>query len=90
MSRCLHITVKGRVQGVYFRVFTQKQAAKLKIKGYVTNHPDGHVEIIAIGDEEALRQLLAWCHKGPALAKVNEVIVVDHAIAEIIEDFQIR
>ena len=90
MSRCLHITVKGRVQCVYFRVYTQKQAAKQNIKGYVMNHPEGHVEIVAIGDEEALQQFLAWCHKGPALAKVKEVIVIDHPIAEIIEDFQIR
>lgn len=90
MSRCLHITVKGRVQGVYFRVFTQKQAAKLNIKGHVRNHPEGYVEIVASGEEEALQQFLTWCHKGPVLAKVKEVIAIDHAVAEIFEDFQIR
>jgi acylphosphatase len=78
MSETLHIIVKGRVQGVYFRANTQKQASKLNLKGLVRNLPDNSVEIIAQGDSTTLEQLIAWCHKGPLLAKVSEVIVNPH------------
>jgi acylphosphatase len=40
--------------------------------------PDNSVEIIAEGDSDALQQLITWCHKGPLLAKVSEVIVNPH------------
>jgi len=90
MSECLHIIVKGRVQGVYFRAYTQKQAVKLNVKGFVRNLADGSVEIVATGHPEDLQKLLAWCHKGPMLAKVSEVIVSSHAASEHFELFEIR
>ncbi len=71
--KTVSIQVKGRVQGVYFRVFTQKQANKLGINGFVKNCPDGSVYIEAQGEKQALDQLIAWCHKGPLMAKVTEV-----------------
>ncbi len=69
----LQIIVKGRVQGVYFRVYTQKTAKKLKIKGTVKNRTDGHVEIQAAGDEKNMQAFVQWCHKGPVLAKVSDI-----------------
>lgn len=73
MNECLQITVSGRVQGVYFRVFTQKQAQRLEITGYVKNLPNGTVEIIACGDKNRVAQLVNWCHKGPIMAQVSKV-----------------
>ncbi|WP_415879724.1 acylphosphatase [Methylomonas sp. TEB] len=90
MSECLHIIVKGRVQGVYFRAYTQKQAVKLNIKGFVRNLADGSVEIIGNGHPDDLQKLVAWCHKGPILAKVSEVIINPHALSEHFELFEIR
>jgi len=90
MKECLHIIVKGRVQGVYFRAYTQKQAIKLNISGFVRNLPDGTVEIVASGHPEDLEKLVAWCHKGPMLAKVSEVIVNQHHNPTPFEDFAIR
>lgn len=90
MTECLHIIVKGRVQGVYFRAYTQKQAAKLNLSGYVRNLDAGHVEIVASGEADALQQLISWCHKGPMLAKVAEVIVSQHHDDEGLIDFEIR
>lgn len=90
MSVCLHITVKGRVQGVYFRAYTQKQAVKLNLKGFVRNLPNGDVEIVACGDESALQNLVSWCHKGPLFAKVNEVIVTAPTKPEAFTEFEIR
>jgi acylphosphatase len=90
MSECLHIIVKGRVQGVYFRVYTQKQAIHLNLSGFVRNLPDGNVEIVASGETDAVQQLVAWCHKGPMLAKVSQVIVNPYHGQEVFEQFEIR
>ena len=90
MKECLHIIVKGRVQGVYFRAYTQKQAIKLNIAGFVRNLPDGSVEIVASGHPEDLKKLVAWCRKGPMLAKVSEVIVSQHNNPAPFEDFDIH
>ena len=90
MNACLHIIVKGRVQGVYFRAYTQKQAVKLNINGFVRNLANGDVEIVACGDADALAQLVSWCHKGPMMAKVSQVITTQHPIQEMFEAFEIR
>ncbi|MCK9606630.1 MAG: acylphosphatase [Methylomonas sp.] len=90
MSECLHIIVKGRVQGVYFRAYTQKQAVKLNLNGYARNLANGDVEIIARGEHADLQQLVAWCHKGPLLAKVSEVMVSDHDADQVFSEFEIR
>jgi len=90
MSECLHIIVKGKVQGVYFRAFTQKQAAKLNVNGFVRNLPNGDVEIVAEGEKVAVQGLVAWCHKGPLLARVRQVIANTHRAGEVFEGFEIR
>lgn len=90
MNKCLQIIVQGRVQGVYFRVYTQKRATKLKLQGYVRNLSNGDVEIIACGDEAALRKLVVWCHRGPLLAKVSNVIVADCSDSTDFSGFEIR
>ena len=58
------IRVEGRVQGVFFRVSTQKEAQRLGLKGFVRNEPDGSVYIEAEGDENKLEQLLVWIGRG--------------------------
>lgn len=69
----LRIVVKGRVQGVYFRVYTQKIAIKLAINGTVRNRADGSVEIQAAGEQQNMQKFVQWCHKGPLLAKVTTI-----------------
>lgn len=73
-------TVYGRVQGVWFRDSTRREAKRLHIKGHAINLPDGNVEVLACGSSEALRELEEWLHKGPPLAQVSRVesVVVDH------------
>lgn len=67
------IIVHGRVQGVQFRSSTIKRARELGLRGYAKNLPDGTVEIVAEGPEKELEQLIDFCKKGPALAKVDKV-----------------
>ena len=88
--KCAHIIVKGRVQGVYFRAFTQKQAIKHNLSGFVRNLSNGDVEIMACGEPEGLQALIVWCHKGPLLAKVSEVVVTESVADESFTRFEIR
>ncbi len=67
-------TVKGRVQGVWFRDSTRREAERLNITGYARNLPSGDVEVLAIGSDVALDALGLWLHDGPPLAKVDEVL----------------
>lgn len=71
----LHVAVRGRVQGVGFRWFVREQARALSLIGWVRNRADGSVEVLAIGDEGALRQLQALLRSGPPGARVSQVEV---------------
>ncbi len=68
--RCL---VSGRVQGVWFRASTQRQAQALGLSGYARNLADGRVEVLACGEEGALSELRAWLCEGPPAAEVISV-----------------
>lgn len=69
----LHGYVSGRVQGVFFRAYTQKKARSLGLNGWVRNLPDGRVEVLAEGDGAALRAFEAWLHQGSPLSHVTAV-----------------
>ena len=68
----VHITVHGKVQGVFFRDFAKREAGKLGLTGWVKNM-DNVVEIVAEGDKMKLRELILECQKGPPIAKVEKV-----------------
>ena len=70
-------TVHGRVQGVWFRESTRREAMQLGIAGHAINQPDGTVEVLAIGSPEVLRVLEAWLHSGPPMARVTRVEAAD-------------
>lgn len=71
-----HIRVSGRVQGVFFRQTTAREAELLGVTGWVRNLPDGDVEALIEGDSETVDRLIAWCHHGPPAARVDTVSVV--------------
>lgn len=71
--RRVKIVVAGRVQGVYFRYFTENKAKELDIFGSVRNLDDGRVEVIAEADSASLEKFIRWCHKGPITARVDKV-----------------
>lgn len=77
MMRKVKILVSGRVQGVYFRVFTQNKAKHFAVNGTVRNLPDGRVEIVAEADHITIDKFIKWCHKGPITARVDHVEVTD-------------
>ena len=69
--RCI---IKGRVQGVWFRKYTQEVANKLGIFGEVKNLADGSVEVKASFDEQVKEEFLKALKKGPPLARVDEIV----------------
>jgi len=75
MIMTVSITVKGKVQGVFFRQSTREKALTLGVTGLVRNEPDGSVYIIATGTQDQLDQLTAWCRRGPSRAVVTDVEV---------------
>ena len=74
-------TVHGRVQGVWFRDSTRREAERLGITGYAINLPDGNVEVLACGTPEAMHALEAWLTEGPPLARVSKVESVSADVA---------
>lgn len=66
--------ISGRVQGVAFRAYTRVQANALELRGYARNLSDGRVEVLAIGDADAIDHLAVWLQYGPPLGQVDEVI----------------
>ena len=65
--------VKGRVQGVGFRWFVHREAAALDLRGWVRNTESGHVEVVAAGEEVALKRLLALLAKGSRGSRVDAI-----------------
>ena len=73
MALHFNINVYGRVQGVFFRVSTQREAMRLGLTGFVRNQPDGSVYIEAEGEQEELDILLSWISQGgPPRGEVSE------------------
>jgi acylphosphatase len=69
----VQMVVSGRVQGVFFRASTQREAKQLGLTGYVKNRLDGTVEIVAEGEEDLVKGLLSWAQHGPSTARVDRV-----------------
>lgn len=70
---CIHCYVSGKVQGVWFRAHTQKQAQQLNLTGWARNLLDGRVEVLACGDKKDVEKLVEWLKQGPELAKVSDL-----------------
>ena len=69
----IHLLIKGKVQGVNYRASARNRAIQSGLTGWVRNTREGHVEAMVTGEEEALRQFIQWCRRGPALAVVSDV-----------------
>jgi acylphosphatase len=86
----VHLRIRGRVQGVYFRASTVYEAQNLGLTGWVKNCPDGSVEAIAEGCRDKVEELIAWCRRGPSGARVENVAVDWQAAAYEFLTFQIK
>jgi acylphosphatase len=71
------IRVEGKVQGVFYRAWTAEQAIGLGVNGWVRNRHDGSVEVLAIGDEEAVDALIVKLYEGSPPSQVTRVEVTE-------------
>jgi acylphosphatase len=83
------VCVTGRVQGVSFRAWTQDEAERLRVSGWVRNCPDGSVEAHVEGKQDAVEHLINLLSDGPPSARVADLHVKDAAL-ESLSGFQIR
>lgn len=80
--KSVEIIVSGKVQGVFFRASTLREAKALGITGTVRNQRDGSVLIQATGNQSALDELITWCHTGSSAAQVEAVSIKDIPLLE--------
>ena len=85
----VHLVISGRVQGVAFRQSTVDEATRLGLAGWVRNLDDGRVEAVAEGDRPRVEALVAWCRRGPRLARVDDVAVKWEPPRDDLEAFDI-
>ena len=78
-----HAIIRGTVQGVWYRAWTEKEATSRGLAGWVRNRRDGSVEALFAGPREAVEAMLTACRSGPPLARVSDIHVED---AELPED----
>jgi acylphosphatase len=74
--RSVRLTITGRVQGVGYRIWAERKAVALGLRGWVRNRADGSVEFQAAGDDNAVAALIEACRTGPRHAEVSAVTVV--------------
>jgi acylphosphatase len=83
-------TIKGRVQGVNYRFWTEQMANRLGLAGWVRNARDGSVEALFSGKAEDVEVMLSACRTGPRTASVADIKVVDIEESDIPSPFEIR
>ncbi|MFA4837700.1 MAG: acylphosphatase [Dehalococcoidia bacterium] len=87
----LSATVHGRVQGVYFRAFVEREARGLGLTGYTRNLPGGiSVEVSAEGEREKLEELVKRLHAGPSGSRVENVDIEWGKYSHSFDDFRVR
>ena len=84
----IHILIKGRVQGVFYRATARDMAEAFGLTGWIKNTREGDVEAIASGKEDQLQQFVEWCKSGPPQAIVANV-AVNRIADETFEKFKI-
>lgn len=89
-ARTVHAIIEGRVQGVGFRWWTEREAKRLGLIGWVRNRTDGSVEAVFAGPDEAVTEMLRACHAGPGPARVDAVTARDMDADQSLSGFSSR
>ena len=90
MKTGVHVFVSGRVQGVFFRVETRREAIKRNVVGWVRNTSDGRVEAVFEGEKEDVQEMVDFCRRGPSSAHVTDVDVNWVNYSGAFDGFRIR
>jgi acylphosphatase len=90
MNYARRFVVTGRVQGVGFRWFVEKEASDLGLSGWVRNRQDGTVEVLAAGSKEKLDALYDILQRGPRAARVDFVQVIEAEVTNDLNSFRVE
>jgi acylphosphatase len=82
--------MKGIVQGVNFRYYTQQEARKYSVNGWVRNLADGSVAVVFEGEEEDVEAMIQWCRHGPPGAHVTELIAQPEEYRGEFQSFSVK
>lgn len=85
-----HIFASGRVQGVFFRSETRREANRRNVVGWIRNNPDGRVEAVFEGTRKDVEKVIDFCRRGSPAARVTEVDVQWEDYTGEFKDFRIR
>lgn len=85
----VHLFIKGKVQGVFFRQAMKVTAKKNRVSGWVKNLKDGRVEAIIEGEDLGVSNMVEWCHAGPANARVEDVEIRNEKYKEEFAKFEV-
>ncbi len=85
----VHVFVSGRVQGIFFRSETRREARKYHVTGWVKNLSDGRVEAVFEGEKENVEKLIEFCRKGPSGARVANTEFIWETYSGKFGDFRI-
>jgi len=77
MAKTCHLRIRGRVQGVGFRIYLQREAQRHGVSGWVRNRSNGSVEAVVQGPDEAVQAVIDWARQGPPSARVTALEVTD-------------
>ncbi len=77
--KAVRLRIEGRVQGVGFRAFVEREANALGLDGWVRNRRDGGVETVIAGDPADVEAMIERCRQGPSGARVDMAKVLDEA-----------
>ncbi|HEX9845526.1 MAG TPA: acylphosphatase [Candidatus Nitrosotenuis sp.] len=85
----VHLFIKGKVQGVFFRQAMKVAAKKNRVSGWVKNLKDGRVEAIIEGEDAGVSNMVEWCHAGPANARVEDIEIRNEKFKEEFAKFEV-
>ena len=89
-SKRVRVIVEGRVQGVFFRSYTQQMAQRLGLGGWVRNRPDSSVESVVEGEQGRVDQMIQWFYQGSPMSRVTGVKVTCEEPTNEFSEFEIR
>ncbi|MDA2922945.1 acylphosphatase [Patescibacteria group bacterium AH-259-L07] len=90
MEKQVKLKIYGQVQGVFFRMHTQRKAQRLGLGGWVKNEKDGSVTAIAVGEEDKLKEFINWAHHGSEFAQVDDIKIEWSEPKENFTNFEIK
>ena len=84
------VDVFGKVQGVGYRYYVQNIAVQYGVKGWIKNMEDGSVKSLLVGKQDSIASVISFMKKGPALARIDNLVARDYPLDETIKFFAIR